>query len=444
MPTPPTVTATPAVGLIDTPIAVTIEGLAPRSLVTVEATVVIPDTTTWRSRVAYVADSAGRIDLDRDTPVFGDFLVPDAEGLLWALAADPESPVRPSNARFVNSGLADYTVEITASVNDELVATTTIVRQPVHGTVSRTEVREDGLYGTLFIPEGTGPFPTIIVVPGSDGGVPEPIAALYSSHGYAALALAYFNAPEPGFLPPTLTEIPLEYFGTAIDWLERRPELDTSTLTISGTSRGGELALLLGSSYPQIKSVLAWVPSAYVNGGMGPDDVEAGRSAWTRNGEPVPYAQRWTGSRPTQETRDGVQVFAINSLRNFQDREQHAAAEIPVENISGPILFIAGEDDLLWPGATYSRWAIERLEAHGFAHEVEFLSYPNAGHTIGPNGNPATVLGTSELPGADPAKQVGPIHLGGTPQGIAAARQDAWPRVLAFLERHTALGAEPS
>ncbi len=435
----PTLSAQPARGLIDSDISVSLRGFAPRSLVTVQARVEIPHRTTWESRVIYVADHEGSVDLDRDTPLFGDVLVPGSDGLLWALRATAESPEQPSNSRFVNSGLEEYSVEISAVTDAGESAETSIVRLPVAPGVRRAEVRDDGLAGTLFTPDGPGPFPVVIVVPGSDGGVPEPIAALFASHGVAALALAYFNAPEPGRVPATLTEIPLEYFGTAIRWLERQPALDTSTLTVSGTSRGGELALLLGSIYPEIRAILAWVPSNYVNGGMGPNDPEEDRAAWTLGGEPVEFVRRWSDAPAHREERDGVQVFALNALRRLGERDQHRAAEIPVERINGPILFISGEDDLLWPSATYSRWAIERLREHNFAHEVEHLSYPNAGHSIGPKNNPATVLGTAELPGADPERKVGPIHLGGTPAGVAAARRDAWPKVLDFLRRHTAL-----
>lgn len=440
----PTISISPSSGLIDTSPDIELSGFLPRSVIDLTATVDIPDRTTWRSRATYVADGAGRVRLDRDVPVFGDYQIADPEGLLWSLRATDDSPVHPANARFIESGLQPYEVRVTAAVDGVVVAEQSITRLPVSPDVARTLVREDGLYGTLFTPPGDGPFPVIVVVPGSDGGVPEHIAALYASHGYASLALAYFNAPEPGVLPPTLTEIPLEYFGTAIRWLDARPELDISTLTLSGTSRGGELALLLGSIYPEFRVILAWVPSNYVNGGMGPDDPEHDRAAWTLNGEPVDFVRRWTGPAAQRDERDGVQVFAINSLRRLQERDAFRDAEIPVERINGPILFLSGEDDLLWPSATYSRWAIQRLEEHGFAHEIQHLHYAEAGHTIGPNGNPATVLGTSELPGADPEKRVGPIHLGGTPRGIAAARQDVWPKVLDYLRTHTALRGAPA
>ena len=51
---------------------------------------------------------------------------------------------------------------------------------------------------------------------------------------------------------------------------------------VIGTSRGGELVLLLGATFPQVVAVVANVPSHVVwrRGGT--------RSAWTYRGEPLP------------------------------------------------------------------------------------------------------------------------------------------------------------
>ena len=73
--------------------------------------------------------------------------------------------------------------------------------------------------GTLFTPapraDGLSP-PVVVVLNGSGGGINEPRAALYASHGYAALALAYFKAPG---LSDYISNTPLEYFERGLDWL---------------------------------------------------------------------------------------------------------------------------------------------------------------------------------------------------------------------------------
>ena len=63
--------------------------------------------------------------------------------------------------------------------------------------VTRQDVREHGLVGTLYLPPGAAPgsHPAVLILNGSGGGINEPRAALYASRGYAAFALAYFKAP---------------------------------------------------------------------------------------------------------------------------------------------------------------------------------------------------------------------------------------------------------
>jgi dienelactone hydrolase len=116
------------------------------------------------------------------------------------------------------------------------------------GVVSR-EVRDRGLVGKLFAPDQPGPHRAVLVVGGSNEGLAwsQEMAALLASHGYAVFALAYL--PMEG-LPPTLDRIPLEYFGTALDWLSEQTTVAANKIGVVGLSRGGELALLLSATYP--------------------------------------------------------------------------------------------------------------------------------------------------------------------------------------------------
>ena len=55
-----------------------------------------------------------------------------------------------------------------------------------------------------------------MVLNGSGGGINEPRAALYASHGFAALALGYFKAPG---LSDYISNTRLELFEAALQWM---------------------------------------------------------------------------------------------------------------------------------------------------------------------------------------------------------------------------------
>ena len=143
--------------------------------------------------------------------------------------------------------------------------------------VERSQVREEGLVGTLFLPEKT-PAPAIITIFGgvnrwitfvaiflfslidfvstlpfhlvhdqyirwSRGSVPEDRAALLASKGFVTLALAFFGVdrlPKVLFeimimimvlitllslIPQIYSDLDLEYFERALDWVLARKEV---------------------------------------------------------------------------------------------------------------------------------------------------------------------------------------------------------------------------
>jgi dienelactone hydrolase len=204
------------------------------------------------------------------------------------------------------------------------------------------------------------------------------VAGLLASHGYPALALAYFRAPG---LPADLRNIPLEYFARALRWMRRQPGVEAGRIVALGASRGGEAALLLASTFPSLlHGAIALMPSSEV--GASPD----GRSsAWTYRGSPL------------------------------------ALAPIAVERIRGPILTVGAGRDAVWPSGTYTQQIEQRLHDHHFAFPHARLLYPDAGHDLG---------------GAIPfLPQPDPVSYGGTPAASAAAKASLWPRVLAYLQR---------
>lgn len=282
--------------------------------------------------------------------------------------------------------------------------------------VTGIPVREEGLVATWYPPASGKRGPVILVLGGSEGGEESSkrLAQAFANEGYGALALAYFKADG---LPPQLQEIPLEYFATAIHWIQKQPLADPNRIGIYGISKGGETALLIASRQPEIKAVVAAVPSSVVWQGINTANYSEVKSSFSLAGRPLPFVP-YDVSAPFTSVLDLYQ-------RSLSFAGQHADAAIPVERIGGPILLLSGKGDSLWPSSAMSDQVMLRLDAHHFRYPHRHIAYPDAGHG-------------AMLPASIWNRNSGMDSLGGTETGNAAARADAWPQALKLFG--TALG----
>ena len=106
----------------------------------------------------------------------------------------------------------------------------------------------------------------------------------------------------------------------------------------------------------------------------------------------------------------------------------------PVENICCPVLMVYGTDDLsVHPefSVTYTQNA---LANNGREHLCSVLCYWNAGHLIEPPYTPHCYACYMHHFG----KWSGHYHLvwGGEMKCHARAQEDAWPKILTFLQKH--------
>lgn len=417
----------PTESLADEAVQVRLTGLEPDARVTVRSRLHDDLGDWWEAASDFRADERGVVDLATDAPESGSYEGVEPMGFLWSA-----TPVgAPPYSTFWPKRLEPMTIAITAEVDGQPVAEARLVRRYLADGVRRIEVRDDELFGAFFVPAGEGPFPAIILLSGSGGGLSEPQAALYAAHGIAALALAYFRAGE---LPDELVRIPLEYFARAIAWLQARPEIDPDRLAVGGASRGGELSLLLGSRFPQFKAVVANVPSGIVWGGIGADTSAYGQPAWTQNGEGIPFLYSRSRARANEEVNaDDGTPFALTPgfLRTLEEESELAReATIPVERINGPVLLISGREDAMWPSTRFSDLVMARLAEHHHPYPDQHLAYDGAGHMIGQPWVPTTVsYGLHAV-----SNRL--FAYGGTAKGSADARADAWEKILAFLDEH--------
>jgi dienelactone hydrolase len=293
-----------------------------------------------------------------------------------------------------------------------------------------TKVMDDGLVATLHLPRDDGRRPAVIVLSGSDGGIAtanmfgEPLAA----SGFVTLCLAYFAMDG---LPRNFAQVPLEYFGKAIDWLRTHPAVDAERIGVFGMSRGGETALLVGATFPAITAVVAGVPSHVVWQGTH-TDPSIKTSSFTLAGVDLPYASLVAGREGPTQWREWFEV----SLETAPPE-----AEIPVERINGAILFVSGTLDGVWPCSEMADSAVDRLRRHSFPFPVDHARYEDAGHAIL---MPPYRVGPIDNPWPDDSYHrpewlqsgIWTLQFGGTSEGNRLARIDAWPRMVRFLREH--------
>jgi len=424
-------TITPPDALIDVPRRIAVDGLAPHETITLTTRTLRGPGVPWCAQAHFAADAHGTVDLQRDAPLAdSSYSGVSPMGLIWSQA--PEQAGAPREI-FAAEPSAPLHTTFTLTRADGTRQEATMVQRLAAAGVTRREIREHGLVGTLFEPATPGPHPVVMVLNGSGGGINEPRAALYASHGYTALALGYFKCPGRS---DYISNTHLEYFETALQWIHKTLAPRGGFVAVSGQSRGGELVLLLGSLLPDLVSaVIGYVPAALVHGAQNACDPALGPDArngptWIWRGKPVPHVWENNRSATWQAWDEGPEPRRHTTaiLTALQDAEAVERARIPVERISGPVILLSGDDDGSWPSSLYSRMVVERLRAHQHPHPVEHQDFAGAGHAI-----VFPYVPTTQLVYPHPVSQR-LSTTGGTPAANAHADEASWAAVRAFLQ----------
>lgn len=422
----PTLTITPADALIDVPRQIRVEHVAPGATVEITA-LTRRNGVVWQAQAAYTAGEDGVVDLTREAPVSGDYTGLSPMGLIWA-----QSPDDGKSREYFNHPVTDALVTDVVARVEGAEARASFTQRLASDGVTRVEVREEGLVGTLYLPAGSAPgsHPAVMILNGSGGGINEPRAALYASRGYAAFALAYFKAPG---LSDYISNTPLEYFQTGLRWLRNKVQPKHDFVAISGQSRGGELVLLLGATFPkEVSAVVAYVPGAVVHSGQNACDPKIGREGptWLLGGKPIPHV--WENNRTATwapfDEGPAPHRHEKAILTALQDPDAVARARIRVEDIEGPVMLLSGTDDGSWPSSLYSKMVQDKLVEVQHPYPVKWLDYENGGHSI-----LFPYVPTTQLVYAHPVS--GKISTsGGNPKDNARADQESWEGVTSFLD----------
>ena len=397
---------------------ITVDCLEPSQEVVIELSTVVSRYVKRVASAHFVANDQGVVSLSTDAPTTGSYEGVDSMGLFWSMQsidvlwydaiAEREGWLGP----YLSYDLKVFSEE------GELLASQLLHRMFDGEEIERIIVYEDGLIGVLYLPKGGDNLPITVVLTGSNGGIPNLIPSMLSAEGIPTFALAYSGI---GHLPESVEDVQIEYLEKAFDWIQNHPRLN-GRIALHGTSRGAELALLLGSMFPdRIERIISVAPSCVV----------LSKDSWFYGGESIlPAAPFFIDLNNDYDDDRGSRENPI-TIRHHRERgfilerERLESAMIPVEKIQCPILLISGGDDQVGPCTWYAEMVIKRLEENESETRCYHLDYPFAGHNISIPYLPQQYI---YFNGSDW------WNYGGTPYYNEMASRDSWKKTVQFLK----------
>ena len=409
--------------MLDQRLTIQIFGLKPNAPVRVNAKSQAQDGLWWRSDAVFIADDHGQIDLDRQAPQSGSYVGADVMGLFWSMHPDKV----PKDADHLSFAIEDFSKPVMTAIDISDGGGAT-VSASIERRYARMGVRSisvhDGVVATLYEYDHKTALPGVLVIGGSDGGPGAPgLAMLLASHGFAAVSLSYFGAAG---LPSTLQNVPLEYFQKALQWMRTQPDIDPRSIAIYSESRGTEAALFTAANDSGVSAVVARSPSFAFWSGVTATHLP-GKAAWTLQDKPLPYiVNTLYPDFILTYLWDKVAGIPVRHTPLFLEDLAHSTnpgkTAIPVEQIHGAVMLLAGADDQIWPSAMMAERIMARLRLRGHAYRDQFMTFADVGHPI-----PYVYLPTRGN------WRDSPVAVGGTPEGMAKAQVNAWPQILKFL-----------
>lgn len=406
--------ATPSNALADEPVSIRATGLPPSQIVTIKATLKDEKENLFQSKAFYQANEAGEVDLDQASALGGDYVGVHPMGLFWSLKpkrAFQRLIKKDMNSPFcITLDLYD-SVCLADSVPTVPKASQIVQRWFAGPGVQREQIREGRVRGALFLPSGEGPFPGIIDLFGSFGGLIEFRAGLLASHGFAVLALAYFAYED---LPGKLVEEDLDYFEEAANFLLAHPKIQQPGIGVIAVSKGAEIALAMACYLKQV------VATVWINGSSIILDI--------------PLRYRDLVVTPAQVALERSQVHVSGAVCFCYDTDDfwfsklNPQSILPVEKAQGKILFIVGESDRCVDSKIHAQRAMEQLRSHRRSNG-RMLSYPGAGHLIEPPYSPFCFASWNPELGSA-------VLWGGDPAAHAAAQEHSWREIRKFFRQH--------
>ncbi|XP_075886043.1 peroxisomal succinyl-coenzyme A thioesterase-like isoform X1 [Nelusetta ayraudi] len=407
----PVLSVSPCRGLVDEKLTVLVENLPPGLPVTLHSLHLSEDNDYWEAFGHYVSDHRGVVSVADDISFGGTYTGIEAMGLLWSMRPVPDGRQQLRLRRTNVCSPLLISISVYAGHQAEgfrklcPLSSSVIERWYVAPGVKRVSVRERGVRGTLFIPPGPGPFPGVLDMWGGGGGLVEYRSAMLASHGYVSLALEYLSAEEMASAGEEF-----HYFETAFSLLQEHPQVVPDRVALFGLSLGCIISLCLAAESSVAKPFCC---------------VGISGSHLRPEGEKISEVSRLFETQADKIIFDesGHQIWRGLGLAVMHDSDK-----VDVGKINCPFLLINGTDDQNWPAVECSEDISQRMKAAGKEHLLTVLEYPEAGHLIEPPYSPHFRVTNFK-------KNV-KLVWGGKTKPHSEAQEDAWRKMLAFLQAH--------
>ncbi|PHC31224.1 hypothetical protein COF01_27935, partial [Bacillus pseudomycoides] len=145
----------------------------------------------WKSWATWQADINGELNIVINIPSEGAYQGIDAYELIYGMElVEPSFP-----PYFLQDEMQKLTISLCITLEDQILEEMDITFDLYQTDVTQIEIQENFL-GKFFLPKKLkGSLPAVLVLGGSLGGFnwSEQVANYLASHGYAALAVAYFD-----------------------------------------------------------------------------------------------------------------------------------------------------------------------------------------------------------------------------------------------------------
>lgn len=235
--------------------------------------------------------------------------------------------------------------------------------------------RKKELYGDYY-ENGNKNRPLLVIIGGSKSGIPAIGNSLfdYFKLNYNVLVLAYFGV---GQLPKNLERIPLEYFINAIGYFKEKLNITDNEIVLVGSSKGGELVLLLISKFINFSITIACVPSCYVFQAIPTSvfSIISPKSSWTIKNKEIPFVKFRFNKKILRDIRNKIYLSCYEKSIELNKNNK---GSINIKNYTGKLLLISAENDKYWPSKDMSNC----LEKSGNRNNIRHIVLDVEGHYL--------------------------------------------------------------